>query len=57
MVLFTAARWRIMAIRGTTPEPPPISNNGLGSEPSQVKYPPIGPRNSILSPERNSSAR
>jgi hypothetical protein len=57
VVLAAAARARIIAMSGTTPEPPPTRSTGPSCDGSQTKYPPMGPRSSIVSPGRSSSVR
>ena len=47
---------RSIAIRGTTPEPPPIEERRRRS-PSHTNQPPIGPRTSSVSPTSSSSCR
>jgi hypothetical protein len=44
------ARWRAIAMSGTTPDPPATSRSGPPIAASQTKYPPIGPFNSSGSP-------
>jgi hypothetical protein len=39
-----------MDISGTTPDPPPSNNNGPPSSGSHTKWPPNGPRSSMVSP-------
>ena len=48
-------RCRIIDIIGAIPEPPAIITTGFGAIGLQVKCPPIGPRNSILSPSSTTS--
>ena len=50
-----AARWRSIAISGTSPEPPATSSSGPPSSTAHVKCPPIGPRTSNSSPGGRSS--
>ena len=47
--------WRSIAIRGTTPEPPP--RRIAGAAPSHTNQPPIGPRTSSSSPGSTTSWR
>src|SRR3954454_19276845 len=49
------ARWRSIAMSGTTPDPPPTSSTGAGSLPRQTKYEANGPRSSIWSPTSTTS--
>ena len=52
-----AARWRSIAINGTSPEPPATSSSGPPSLVRQVKWPPTGPRTSNSSPAPTTPAR
>ena len=51
------ARWRSIAISGTSPEPPATSSSGPPSAVRQVKCPPTGPRSSNSSPACATPAR
>ena len=57
IVLCRAARWRSIAISGTSPEPPPISSSGPPSSTDHVNGLPTGPRSSNSSPGRTTPAR
>ena len=50
-----AERCRIIDIIGAMPEPPAIITTGFAAIGLQVKCPPMGPRNSILSPSSTAS--
>jgi len=53
-----AARWRTMAMSGTSPEPPAMSSSGSGPESADhVKCPPTGPRTSNTSPGSTTSTK